>query len=200
MKTFWFNGEKFEILIEEEELKKIIQELARKVFDYYKKLKYKKLKAKRIIAIIIYKGATYFGTSLLTELSKLILNSKLNIDIIDDGMVVRAYGSDNKPLSNLEILYDLKHDIRGEFVLVIEDFVDRTLTFQSLRTNLRNRHPLDLCSVIMLGNEENCQGLLRDEKVTIGRVFEKKGRWIVGAGLDNKDKNRGWPFVACKVE
>jgi len=196
MNIIEFQGEKYEILLTEKQLNRIIRKLAKKALSILKKKNITK-----IIVIMVYKGAIYFATKFLTYLSKYILKENLDIDVIDDGIIVRAYNEDNVPLANIEILYDLQSNVRGEHVFILEDYSDRCITFPAVIRNIENRYPASLTSFAMLGNSEFNDRLIKIKQsfdIEIGKILNKPG-WISGHGLDNKHKGRGWPCIVRKI-
>jgi hypoxanthine-guanine phosphoribosyltransferase len=196
MNIIEFQGEKYEILLTEKQLNGIIGRLAKKALSVLKKKSITK-----IVVVVVYKGAIYFATKFLIYLSKYILEENLNIDVIDDGIIVRAYDEDNVPLANIEILYDLQTNVRGEHVFILEDYSDRCITFPAVIRNIENRCPASLTSFAMLGNSEfnhKLKELKKTNDIEIGKILDKPG-WISGYGLDNKHKGRGWPCIVRKI-
>lgn len=177
--------------MEKEEKEALLKELAKKILRHCQKNK-----IKEFVAILIYKGAIYMGTDILQYFYEIAPE----IDVQDEGFIARAYDEDNQPLENLQILYDLSVDIRGKNVVIIEDFADRVKTIQSIIKNIKNRYPKTLLTITVFGNKEYCQEFEKEENVIIGKTFEKRGRWVVGAGLDENGKRRNWPFAALRIK
>jgi hypoxanthine phosphoribosyltransferase len=86
---------------------------------------------------------------------------------------------------------DLRTDIRGRHVLVVEDIVDTGYTLSYLLRMLHAREPASL----------KCCALLRklDRKrvdVTVDYLgFDIPDVWVVGYGLDWADRFRTLPYI-----
>ena len=83
-------------------------------------------------------------------------------------------------------------DIAGQDVLIVEDIVDSGKTFSSLKRMLQKHNPksLKLCALLD-------KPYRRQEKVSIDYAgFTAPNAYIVGYGLDYKNKYRNLPYIA----
>jgi len=129
----------------------------------------------------VLKGAFIF----LADLSR-----ALTIPRRVDFMALSTYG-DGTTTGAVRLIMDLRTDIRGRHVLVVEDIVDTGHTLAYLLKNLAAREPASL----------KCCALLRklDRKkvdVVIDYLgFDIPDAWVVGYGLDCGDQHRTLPYI-----
>lgn len=103
-----------------------------------------------------------------------------------------SYGDATTTSGVVQITADLTNPIEGKHVLVVEDIVDTGLTMSYLLANLKTRQPASvrLCS------------LLHKPARTIRPVpidflgFTIDDLFVVGYGLDYKQRFRNLPFIA----
>lgn len=125
----------------------------------------------------------------LAELSKY-----LNTDVTFDYMNVSSYeGVESK---TLVVKQDLKEDVSGKNVLIVEDILDTGKTLFNVKEMLLKRKANSVKIVTMLDKEE-------------GRVFEMKADYVgfkipnafvVGYGLDFNERYRQLPYVGILKE
>ncbi len=92
----------------------------------------------------------------------------------------------------LRILKDLDEPLAGRHVIVVEDIVDTGMTLNALRGELESRGPADLRVCALLDKRAR-----RIVDVPIEYVgFEAPDQFVVGYGLDFRQKFRNLPFIA----
>lgn len=134
-----------------------------------------------LLMVGVLKGAFIF----LADLSR-----RLTIPRRVDFMALSTYG-DGTTTGAVRLIMDLRTDIRGKHVLVVEDIVDTGHTLAYLMKTLAAREPASLA----------CCALLRklDRKkvdVDIDYLgFDIPDVWVVGYGLDCADQHRTLPYI-----
>jgi len=98
-----------------------------------------------------------------------------------------------KPFTGeVEIVEDLKQNITGRHVLLVEDIVDTGLTLNFLVQILLDRDPASLAVCALLDRSE-----LRLVEIPIKYVgFRVNDEFLIGYGLDFRGSYRDLPFVA----
>jgi hypoxanthine phosphoribosyltransferase len=91
----------------------------------------------------------------------------------------------------VRLVKDLDMDISGRIVLFVEDVIDTGLTLNYLLGTLRARQPASL---------EVCVLFDKPEKRLLNIPIKYKGftlpdKFVVGYGLDHREKYRNLPFV-----
>ena len=109
-----------------------------------------------------------------------------------DFMAVSSYGvGARRSTGDVRITLDLKTDIRGKDVLLVEDIVDSGFTIATVMEFLNTRHPQSLAVCTLLDKAER-----REVEVPIhysGFVIPDK--FVFGYGLDIDEFYRNLPFI-----
>lgn len=166
-----------EILYTEEQIKAKCAELAKQIDEDYK--------GQEILLVGLLKGSVPF----MAELAK-----HLNSDVKFEFMAVSSYsGVESK---TLVIRQDIREDIRGKNVLIVEDILDTGKTLYNVKEMLEKRDAKSVKIVTLLDKEE-------------GRVFDMKADYsgfkipnafVVGYGLDFNERYRQLPYIGILKE
>jgi hypoxanthine phosphoribosyltransferase len=135
------------------------------------------------LVVFIMKGALVFVADLLRE-----LRSNVRIDF----MVVSSYGAQTESSGSVRIVADLKSDVRGRDVLLVEDIIDSGLTIHEVIEHLLVRMPasLEVCTLLSKPSRRRVEVPAR----YVG--FEIDDHFVVGYGLDYAERYRGLPYIA----
>jgi hypoxanthine phosphoribosyltransferase len=108
-----------------------------------------------------------------------------------DWMAISSYGSGTKSSGVVRILKDLKEDISGRNVLIVEDIIDSGLTLKWLLSNLRSRGPksVEICTLL---RKPEAARVEIDVKY-VG--FDIPNEFVIGYGLDYAEAYRNLPYV-----
>ena len=166
-----------EILITEEQISAKCEELG-KIID-------KDYEGKEVLLVGLLKGSVTF----MAELSK-----HLNSDVTFDYMNVSSY--DGVESKTLVVKQDLKEDVMGKNILIVEDILDTGKTLFNVKEMLLKRKANSVKIVTMLDKEE---GRVIDMKADyVG--FKIPNAFVVGYGLDFNEKYRQLPYVGILKE
>ncbi len=164
------------VLIDEDELKARIRELADKVSETYRDSE------DDLVLVCVLKGAVYFLTDFTRELS---IPSQMEF------MAVSSYGNSTNSSGVVRILKDLDRDIEGRDVLIVEDIIDSGLTLSWLMRNLKARNPRSLEVITLLRKPEVVKADI--DLFDVG--FDIPNEFVIGYGLDYAERYRDLPFV-----
>jgi hypoxanthine phosphoribosyltransferase len=165
-----------EILVPEDELSARVGELGREISEHYA--------GRDLLLVGVLKGAVFFLSDLMRALT---------VPCEVDFMAVASYGSSTDSSGVVRILKDLDVPIEGREVLIVEDIVDSGLTLSYLLRTMRARNPASLEVCALLTKPER-----RKSNVKIQFVgFEIPNRFVVGYGLDHRERFRQLPYVAA---
>jgi hypoxanthine phosphoribosyltransferase len=166
------------ILVSEAELNRRVRELGAEISRDYD--------GRDLLLLGILKGAVLF-------LSDLMRHIQVPAEV--DFMAVASYGSATKSSGVVQILKDLEEPIEGRDVLIVEDIVDTGLTLRYLLSNLGGRNPrsLEVCSLLA---KPDARVVDVPVKYT---GFEIPNEFVIGYGLDYRQRYRGLPYVATLV-
>ncbi|MEJ2597618.1 MAG: hypoxanthine phosphoribosyltransferase [Anaerolineales bacterium] len=165
-----------EILVSEEMLQKRIAELGIEVSRDYRN--------ESLHLVCILRGGVLFLTDLMR---------RITVPNTIDFMAVTSYGTAaRQSTGQVRITMDLKDEIYGRNVLLVEDIVDSGYTIASVLKFLETRHPKSLRVCALLDKPER-----REVEVPIHyRGFTIPNKFVFGYGLDLDEYYRNLPFVA----
>ncbi len=165
-----------EVLIDEARLQRRISELAEQINRDY-------ADCDDLLLLCILKGGVMF----LTDLSR-----KIHIPHMIDFMAASSYGVGARQSSgSVRIDMDLRMDVQGKHVLVVEDIIDSGLTLSFVIKTLENREPASLKLCALLNKQSR-----REVEIELDYVgFDIENKYVFGYGLDYDEKFRNLPFV-----
>jgi hypoxanthine phosphoribosyltransferase len=165
-----------EILVSEEMLQTRIAELGAEISRDYQN--------ESLHLVCILRGGVLFLTDLMR---------RITVPNTIDFMAVTSYGAAaRKSTGQVRITMDLKDEIYGRNVLLVEDIVDSGYTIASVLKFLETRQPRSLRVCTLLDKPER-----REVEVPIHYLgFTIPNKFVFGYGLDLDDYYRNLPFVA----
>jgi hypoxanthine phosphoribosyltransferase len=108
-----------------------------------------------------------------------------------DFLQARSYGSGTTSSGQVSLLQDVRSDIKGRHVLLVEGVVDSGLTLNVLMDTLKKREPASI-RVATLLDKAPC----RKVPVPLEYVgFQIGDEFVIGYGMDVAEKYRNLPFV-----
>ena len=93
---------------------------------------------------------------------------------------------------DVRIIKDLKMDIRGKNILIVEDIIDTGYTLEYIINYLKLHKPKDVKVVTLL--DKSCKRLVEIPIAYIG--YEVKDQFLIGYGLDYNEKYREMEYIA----
>ena len=164
------------ILVSEKELREICDRLAKQISEDYKD------SGRELIFVTVLKGSMMFAADLIRGVA---LPSVLEF------VKVSSYGAETHSSGLIQVHLDLKRDVRGADVIVIEDIVDSGRTLQKLSSLLANRgaHSVRCCTLLDKPDRRQVEFQADYVGQCIPDVF------VVGYGLDFSEKYRNLPYV-----
>lgn len=174
------NGLNFVPYIKQDEILKMIQNVAHKI-----NRDYDKTKTEGIHIIIILNGAFMFASDLVKK-----LNNVASINF----MKVSSYKG-TKSTGNIKIDLDLNFDIKGKDILIVEDIIDTGLTMDTLCNMLQTRNPksINICTMLLKTTAfmENIANHNHYPSNGIKYIMtEIDNKFVIGYGLDLDHKAR----------
>ena len=162
-------------LFTREEIQRKIQELGSRISSDYAD--------KDLLVIGVLKGAIFFMSDLLRS---------LKISVRMDFIHCTSSSSKGKGMNPVQMICDIKEDIRGKHVLLVEDIVDSGITLQYLRQMLVERGPASLKICVLLDKPDRRQVQIEADYPG----FRIPNKYVVGYGLDYQDRYRNLPYIA----
>lgn len=161
------------ILISGEQIDKRVKELADSISRDYQ--------GKTPVIVGILRGSVLFFSNLVKNLS---------IDCSLDFMCLASY-SGTSSSGKVRFILDMREDIKGRDVIIVEDIVDTGITGKYLLDLLKTRNPasVEICS--MLDKPSNRQLEIKPKYVG----FEIENEFVIGYGLDYNELYRNLPYI-----
>jgi hypoxanthine phosphoribosyltransferase len=161
------------ILITEEQIAARVAEMTREIQRDFQR--------RELVVVSLLTGTVMFLADLIRHLSV-----PLRLDFIG----VSSYGKGTES-GDLIFTKELRLDVRGRDVLLVDDILDTGKTVARVREKLRALRPKRLKVCVLLDKPSR-----RVEKVRADYVgFEIPDHFVVGYGLDFAEKYRNLPFV-----
>jgi hypoxanthine phosphoribosyltransferase len=162
------------VLITEAEITTRLEELAREISRDYE--------GKDLVLVCVLKGSMVFFADLARKIT-----TPLSFDYI----CVSSYDSGTESEGSPELRTDLSEPVSGRHVLIVEDIVDTGLTMEYLFDLLASRGAASLKVVALLDKPAR-----RKREVEIAyRGFEIPDEFVVGYGLDYRQRYRNLPYI-----
>src|SRR5215510_6145934 len=161
-----------EVLFTEDQIRSRVQDLAEQIGKDYAD--------RRLVLVSILRGSVFFAT----DLARLV-----NLPLSMDFLAISSYGEDSEGV--VRITKDLEENIAGKDVLIIEDIVDTGFTLKYLLRTLGGRNPksLEVCALL----DRRARRIIEMDLKYVG--FEIPDKFVVGYGLDYKQKFRNLPYI-----
>jgi len=137
---------------------------------------------KEVLAVGILKGSFMFFADLIRA---------LKIPVAMDFIIATSYIKTTST-GEVKIHYDIKDDVSGKHVLLIDDIIDTGISLNYIRERILSKGPSTLRVCILLDKRDR-----RIVDVPLDYVgFEIPDKFVVGYGLDYENKYRNLPYIA----
>ncbi|MEE1187175.1 MAG: hypoxanthine phosphoribosyltransferase [Acutalibacteraceae bacterium] len=162
------------VLLSEKQLDEITTVLGEKITADYKN--------KRVLAVGLLKGSFIFMADLIR---------KIDLPLEVDFMVASSYGAGTETSNMVEIKKDIRKDLSGYHVLIVEDIIDSGNTMSCVKKLLesRNAESVKLCTLL----DKPARRQVEIEVDYTGQ--EIPDEFVVGYGLDYAEKYRNLPYL-----
>ncbi len=162
-----------EVLFSASEIERRVNELGAQIGRDYA--------GKEPVFVGVLKGVTCF-------MADLMRHTALPLSI--DFMTISSYDGDRS--GAVRIVQDLTENISGRDVLIIEDIIDTGMTLNHLIRQLESRSPATLRVCTLL--DKRARRLVELPLDYVG--FDVPDEFVVGYGLDYRQRFRNLPFIA----
>ena len=165
-----------EVLISEAGIERRVSELADEISRDY-------AAEEELVLVGVLKGAFVF----LADLSR-----KLSIPRSVEFMALSSYDEGGVASSSVRLVMDMRENIEGKQVLIVEDIVDTGRTLHFLVELLSTRKPKAIKTCALVRKPDRAEV---DAQIDyLG--FDIPDVWVVGYGLDYDEQNRTLPYIA----
>ena len=152
-----------------------VQALAREITDFF-------AGTDQLIVVGLLRGSFVFIADLVRE---------LRVPVEVDFLEAASYGAAMESSREVRIIKDIRVEIEGRDLLVVEDIIDTGYTMAHVRNLLQSRRPARLETATLLDKPSR-------------REVEVRARWtgftiadefVVGYGIDYAQRNRNLPYI-----
>lgn len=152
-----------------------VEELAHDITDHF-------ADTEKLVVVGLLRGSFIFIADLVREL-------RLPVEV--DFLEASSYGNSTQTSREVRILKDLRGEIGGCDVLVVEDIVDTGFTLNHVVNLLKSRGPrrLEVCALLDKPSRREV-----DIRAT-WTGFEIPDEFVVGYGIDFAQRNRSLPYI-----
>ena len=164
-----------QILLSEEQIRTRIEELGEILTKEYE--------GKNPVVVGVLKGVVVFYADMIR---------KINVPCELDFMWISSYSGTNST-GKMQVRQELKSDIKGRHVLILEDIFDTGNSLDFTVKHLLEKEPASLKVCTLLDKPER-----RNPAVTLKADytgFTIPNAFVVGYGLDYNEKYRNLPYV-----
>ncbi|EPX79102.1 hypoxanthine phosphoribosyltransferase [Litoreibacter arenae] len=152
-----------------------IEVLAREIHDRF-------ADTDKLVVVGLLRGSFVFIADLVRE---------LDLPVEVDFLEASSYGDGMESSREVRILKDLRGEIGGRDVLVVEDIVDTGFTLSHVLSLLKSRSPARIETIALLDKPTRREV---DIKAT-WTGFEIPDEFVVGYGIDYAQRNRNLPYI-----
>lgn len=164
-----------ESLISAKSIAARVESLAKEITAHYKD-------TDKLVVVGLLRGSFVFIADLVRELSM-----PVEVDFLE----VSSYGDAMESSREVRIMKDIRGEIEGRDVLVVEDIIDTGHTMAHVMTLLKARGParLEICTLLDKPSRREVDVKAR----WVG--FEIPDEFVVGYGIDYAQRNRNLPYI-----
>ncbi len=138
----------------------------------------------KLFVVGLLRGSFVFIADLVREIS-------LPVEV--DFLEASSYGNKTESSREVRILKDLRGQIEGRDVLLVEDIVDTGHTLARVTEYLGTRHPARMKTIALLDKPARREVPFSADWIG----FKIPDEFVVGYGIDFAQKNRNLPFIGA---
>lgn len=164
----------WETLCSKEEIADRIKELGAEISKEYK--------GKELLVVSLLKGSFIFTADLVRS---------IDIPVKISFMQTSSYGHSETHSGTVEVQLDIKDNLDGVDVLIVDDITDSGITMKFVMEHIATKNPASVKSCVLLDKPERRQVDLEADYIG----FSIEDKFVVGYGLNFGDFYRNIPYV-----
>jgi len=119
------------------------------------------------------------------------LTRRITVPCSVDFIALSSYDRGSLPAGPVRLALDLRVDIKGRHVVLVEDIISSGCTLAYLVKMLETREPASIRTCVLARKRGHEAAAVRLDYVG----FDIPDRWVVGYGLDYDNKYRTYPYI-----
>jgi len=152
-----------------------VEALAKEISNHYRD-------TDKLVVVGLLRGSFIFIADLVRE---------IDLPVEVDFLEASSYGNATQSSREVRILKDLRGEIAGRDVLVVEDIVDTGHTLSHVLHLLKARGPKRLKTIALLDKPSRREADIRADWTG----FTIPDEFVVGYGIDYAQRNRNLPYI-----
>lgn len=136
----------------------------------------------KLVVVGLLRGSFVFIADLVRE---------IDLPIEVDFLEASSYGNSTESSREVRILKDLRGEIEGRDVLIVEDIVDTGHTLTHVVNLIESRKPAKMKTIALLDKPSRREANIKASWTG----FEIPDEFVVGYGIDFAQRNRNLPFI-----
>jgi hypoxanthine phosphoribosyltransferase len=170
--------------LQEDKKEKILftrEEISLRVKDMGKVIA-KDYEGKDLIVVSLLRGSFIFTADLVRE---------IDIPVEIDFMTTASYGNEEVSSGIVDIIHDVRTDLNGKSILIVDDIIDSGYTLKKVMEHLKEKSPESVKICVMLDKPSRRKVDISPDYVG----YEIPDEFIVGYGLNFGDHYRNIPYI-----
>ncbi len=170
--------------MQEDKKEKILftrEEISLRVKDMGKAIA-KDYEGKDLIVVSLLRGSFIFTADLVRE---------IDIPVEIDFMTTASYGNEEVSSGIVDIIHDVRTDLNGKSILIVDDIIDSGYTLKKVMEHLKEKSPESVKICVMLDKPSRRKVDISPDYVG----YEIPDEFIVGYGLNFGDHYRNIPYI-----
>lgn len=168
------NNRKERVLFSAEEINNKNIELGKKISRDYE--------GKKLVAISLLRGSFIFAADLVR---------KIDLPVEIDFMTTSSYGNEEESTGIVEIVTDIRCDLVGKEVLIVDDIMDSGYTMKQVIKHIEGKNPNSIKTCVLLDKYSRRKVDLQPDYAG----FRIPDVFIVGYGLNYGEYYRNVPYI-----
>ncbi|MCB5409716.1 hypoxanthine phosphoribosyltransferase [Pseudogemmobacter faecipullorum] len=136
----------------------------------------------KLVVVGLLRGSFVFIADLVRE---------IDLPVEVDFLEASSYGNEMNSSREVRILKDLRGEIAGRDVLVVEDIIDTGFTLSHVKNLLLSRGPARMKICALLDKPSRREVEMKADLTG----FEIPDEFVVGYGIDYAQRNRNLPYI-----
>jgi hypoxanthine phosphoribosyltransferase len=158
------------------------KQIAARIEELAAEIKAEYTETDKLVVVGLLRGSFVFIADLVRE---------LDLPVEVDFLEASSYGNSTESSREVRILKDLRGEIEGRDVLVVEDIVDTGYTLHHVRHLLAGRAPRKMKIIALLDKPARREVEMQADWTG----FTIPDEFVVGYGIDFAQRNRNLPFI-----
>ncbi len=167
------------VLFEADKIKETVKRMGQEITEAYK--------GETVVAISLLRGSFVFAADLVRE---------IKVPTIIDFMTTSSYGDKLETSGRVDIVHDLRTDLKGQNVLIIDDICDSGHTLKAIINFIKEKNPKSVKTAVFL--DKPSRRVVDVYPEFIGEEIEDL--FVVGYGLNYGNYYRNCPYIFAFME